>query len=69
MELHFTMSGRCLLDVCVCFLQMFAPLLEGGALRNDHVLLRDSRGTFRKYALRLGMLMADIPEICRQLGM
>ena len=48
---------------------MFAPLLEGGALRNDHVLLRDSRGTFRKYALRLGMLMADIPEICRQLGM
>ena len=46
MELHFTMSGRCLLDVCVCCLQMFAPLLEGGALRNDHDELYDFAARF-----------------------
>jgi hypothetical protein len=47
---------------------MFAPLLEGGDARDIPVMLRDSKGTYRRYALRIGMLMADIPEICRQLG-
>ena len=49
-------------------LQMFAPLLEGGEARDVTVFLRDSTRTYRRYALRIGMLMADIPEICRQLG-
>ena len=47
---------------------MFAPLLEPGRVRDGTVLLRDPAGVFRRFALRVGMLMADIPEICRQLG-
>ena len=49
-------------------LQMFAPLLDPGPVRDGFVLLRDPSGLFRRFALRVGMLMADIPEICRQLG-
>ena len=49
-------------------LQMFAPLLEPGDVRDWFVVLMDPSGSFRKFALRIGMLMADIPEICRQLG-
>ena len=49
-------------------LQIFGPLLEPGDLRDGFVVLKDPAGNFRKFALRIGMLMADIPEICRQLG-
>ena len=49
-------------------LQMFAPLLDPGNVRDGFVVLLDPAGNFRKFALRIGMLMADIPEICRQLG-
>jgi hypothetical protein len=47
---------------------MFAPLLEPGDARDGHVVLQDPGGRFRKFALRVGMFMADIPEICRMLG-
>jgi len=60
---------RTLLDTCdISVLQMFAPLLEPGRVRDGTVLLRDPAGFLRRFALRIGMLMADIPEICRQLG-
>ena len=47
---------------------MFEPLLEPGNVRDGFVVLMDPAGNFRKFGLRIGMLMADIPEICRQLG-
>jgi hypothetical protein len=47
---------------------MFAPLLEPGPARDGYVLLRDTQGLFRRFALRVGMFMSDIPEINRQLG-
>ena len=47
---------------------MFAPLLDPGDVRDGFVILMDPVGNFRKFALRIGMFMADIPEICRQLG-
>lgn len=63
------MSSRTLPGTCdISVLQMFAPLLEPGRVRDGTVLLRDPAGVFRRFALRVGMLMADIPEICRQLG-
>ena len=49
-------------------LQMFAPLLEPGNVRDGFVVLMDPAGNYRKFGLRIGMLMADIPEICCQLG-
>ena len=52
----------------VFLLQMFEPLLEPGNARDGFVVLMDPAGNFRKFGLRIGMLMADIPEICRQLG-
>lgn len=62
-------SSRTLPDACdIIVLQMFAPLLEPGRVRDGTVLLRDPAGVFRRFALRIGMFMADIPEICRQLG-
>jgi hypothetical protein len=48
--------------------QMFGPLLEPGDVRDGFVVLLDPAGNYRKFGLRIGMLMADIPEICRQLG-
>ena len=50
------------------YLQMFAPLLEPGEARDGFILLRDPAGYFRKFALRIGMFMSNIPEINRQLG-
>ena len=47
---------------------MFAPLLEDGYAREEPMALRDALGVFRSYGLRIGMFMADIPEICRMLG-
>jgi hypothetical protein len=47
---------------------MFAPLLEPGDARNGIVHLLDPDGNYRSFALRVGQFMADIPEICRQLG-
>jgi hypothetical protein len=49
-------------------MQMFAPLLEPGNVRDGFVVLMDPAGNYRKFGLRIGMFMADIPEICRQLG-
>ena len=47
---------------------MLAPLLEDGYARDEPVALRDPSGVFRNFGVRIGMFMADIPEICRMLG-
>jgi hypothetical protein len=66
--LAIQISVRHLPDILTFSKQMFAPLLEPGEARDGTLLLRDTAGLFRRFALRLGMFMSDIPEINRQLG-
>lgn len=43
-------------------------MLEGGRARDNIVLLRDAEDFMRKWAVRVGVFMGDMPEINRLLG-